>query len=46
MQTNFQNSFWAEKTFSELKEAYQIAILAKETFFPDEYLTHYFAYCS
>jgi predicted transposase/invertase (TIGR01784 family) len=32
------------KTYDDLKETYQIAILAKEKFFPDENLTHNFIY--
>jgi len=33
-----------DKDFDDLKETYQIAILAKRTFFPDENLTHDFLY--
>jgi len=32
------------KDYDELKETYQIAILAKKTFFPDENFTHNFLY--
>ena len=32
------------KTYDDLKETYQIAILAKEKFFPDENFAHYFLY--
>jgi predicted transposase/invertase (TIGR01784 family) len=34
----------AEKSYAELKEAYQIAILANGTFFQDEVLARYFEY--
>ena len=33
-----------EKTYNDLKETYQIAILAKERFFPDENFVHNFLY--
>jgi len=33
-----------DKNYNDLKETYQIAILAKKTFFPDENLTHDFLY--
>jgi predicted transposase/invertase (TIGR01784 family) len=33
-----------DKDYDDLKETYQIAILAKERFFPDENLTHNFLY--
>ena len=33
-----------DKNYNDLKETYQIAILAKRTFFPDEDLTHNFLY--
>jgi len=33
-----------DKDYDDLKETYQIAILAKRTFFPDENLTHDFLY--
>jgi len=33
-----------DKDYDDLKETYQIAILAKQTFFPDENLTHDFLY--
>ena len=33
-----------DKNFDDLKEAYQIAILAKEQFFPDEIFLHTFEY--
>jgi len=33
-----------DKNYDDLKETYQIAILAKERFFPDENLTHNFLY--
>jgi predicted transposase/invertase (TIGR01784 family) len=32
------------KKYTNLKETYQITILAKDKFFPDEYLTHTFLY--
>ncbi|MDR0302924.1 MAG: Rpn family recombination-promoting nuclease/putative transposase [Treponema sp.] len=34
----------ADKSYSDLKKAYQIAILAKEIIFPDDALTRYFEY--
>jgi predicted transposase/invertase (TIGR01784 family) len=34
----------AEKTFDDLKEAYQVAFLAKERFFPDDEFFHNFEY--
>jgi predicted transposase/invertase (TIGR01784 family) len=34
----------ADKSYDDLKEAYQIAILAKERFFPDEEFLHSFEY--
>jgi len=34
----------ANKTYNDLKEAYQITILAKERFFPDEIFLHTFEY--
>jgi len=33
-----------DKSYNDLKETYQIAILAKERFFPDENFTHNFLY--
>jgi hypothetical protein len=33
-----------EKTYSDLKETYQISILAQKSFFPDKNLTHTFLY--
>jgi predicted transposase/invertase (TIGR01784 family) len=33
-----------DKKYKDLKEAYQITIMAKDRFFPDEYLTHNFLY--
>ncbi|WP_461257105.1 PD-(D/E)XK nuclease family transposase [Treponema sp. R80B11-R83G3] len=33
-----------EKTYSDLKETYQISILAQKPFFPDKYLTHTFQF--
>ncbi|WP_461255132.1 Rpn family recombination-promoting nuclease/putative transposase [Treponema sp. R80B11-R83G3] len=33
-----------EKTYSDLKETYQISILAQKPFFPDKYLTHNFQF--
>jgi predicted transposase/invertase (TIGR01784 family) len=33
-----------DKKYKDLKEAYQITIMAKDKFFPDEYLTHNFLY--
>jgi len=33
-----------EKQYSDLKETYQIVILAKRLFFPDKYLTHAFEF--
>jgi len=33
-----------DKTYSDLKETYQIAILAQKVFFPDKHLTHTFQY--
>jgi len=33
-----------EKTYSDLKETYQISILAQKSFFPDKYLTHTFQF--
>jgi predicted transposase/invertase (TIGR01784 family) len=33
-----------DKTYNDLKETYQIAILAKERFFPDENFAHNFLY--
>jgi len=33
-----------DKDFNDLKECYQITILAKKIFFPDKYLTHNFLY--
>ena len=34
----------SEKHYWDLKETFQIAIIARETFFQDEYLTHQFEY--
>jgi predicted transposase/invertase (TIGR01784 family) len=39
-----QNLHGKEKRYEDLKETYQIAILAKEQFFPDKNLTHNFLY--
>jgi predicted transposase/invertase (TIGR01784 family) len=39
-----QNLHGKDKKFNDLKETYQITILAKEKFFPDKNLTHNFLY--
>jgi predicted transposase/invertase (TIGR01784 family) len=39
-----QNIHGKDKTYDDLKETYQIAILAKEKFFPDENFAHNFLY--
>jgi predicted transposase/invertase (TIGR01784 family) len=39
-----QDIYGKNKDYNVLKEAYQIAIIAKEKFFPDEYLIHTFLY--
>jgi len=39
-----QNIHGKDKTYDDLKETYQIAILAKERFFPDDNFAHNFQY--
>ncbi len=39
-----QNIHGEDKTYDDLKETYQIAILAKEKFFPDKNFAHNFLY--